>query len=111
MSGTELIILKEAITATGSSDPVQLNSDQFSVQASGFTTAGAGAATVVVEVSNVPSPTVDGDWVAAGTISLTLATTKSADAVAIAVPYKRARVRVSAISGTGASVSAYLCQG
>ena len=79
-------------------------------QATGTTSAGAGAAAIIIEGSNV-APSVDGtnvEWVTLGTITLTLATTKSGDGFVSHAPWRFVRARVSSISGTGASVDAYL---
>lgn len=73
----------------------------FSVIASGSVTSGTGSATVAVRGSH------DGTvWATLGTITLTLGTTTVADAIASGVPYKFVRGDLTAISGTGASVSA-----
>lgn len=75
----------------------------FSVAASGTTTAGAGAATVVVEGSH------DGTVpVTLATISLVLGTVLASDGFGSAVPYRYVRARLSAISGTGASINVTL---
>lgn len=104
-------VVAENLSATGASASINADGDQFSVQVVGGTSSGSGAATVDVEVSNVPNPTVDGHWSVAGTITLTLGTDITSDALALVVPYKRIRVNVTAISGTGAKVSAYGCGG
>ena len=73
----------------------------------GATTAGAGTATVVIEVSNIETPATAGtaDWITAGTVTLTLGTTRVSDGFVMDAPWRNVRARVSAISGTGASVS------
>lgn len=69
-------------------------------QAYGTTSAGAGAATILVQGSN------DGtSWDTIGTISLTLATTVSSDSFSSQDRYDQVRGNVSAISGTNATVS------
>lgn len=95
-------------TATGASSRFTPGITFKSFQASGTTTAGAGAATVLIQGSNVALPAVDGDWVLLGTITLTLATTKSGDGFASDAPWRHVRSNVSAISGTGAAVSIYM---
>lgn len=69
-------------------------------QADGTTSAGAGAATILVQGSldNVNFDTI-------GTITLTLATTTSSDSFTSNDRYKYHRGNVSAISGTNASVN------
>lgn len=69
-------------------------------QAYGTTSAGAGAATILVQGSNDNS-----NWVTLGTITLTLATTVSNDGFVAFSPWPWIRGNVSAISGTGASVN------
>lgn len=72
-------------------------------QAAGTTTAGAGSATIKVQVSNN-----DSDWLDLGTITLTLSTTSSSDGFTAEAPWKYVRGNVTAISGTGASVTLYM---
>lgn len=69
-------------------------------QASGATTAGAGASAILVQCSG------NGDnWDTLGTITLTLSTTTSSDSFVSTDRCKFIRANVSSISGTGASVS------
>lgn len=93
-------LLLSAATATGAGDACRLQCDKATFQADGTTSSGAGAATIVVEVSNNGS-----NWLTAGTITLTLSTTSSSDGFALDAPWVWVRGRVSAISGTGASVN------
>lgn len=68
--------------------------------ARGTTSAGAGAATILIQGS------LDGtNWITLATITLTLATTSSADGFASTAPWPYIRANVSAISGTGAAVT------
>lgn len=109
--GNQTIPLICNLTATGVTDKILLSGAPFSLQAFGATTASTGAATVLVEVSNVPAPTDDGHWATAATITLTLGTTlvkASNDAGGSLLPYKWARANVTALTGTGAYVTAYL---
>lgn len=69
-------------------------------QASGATTAGAGAATIKIQVSND-----NANWLDLATISLTLSTTTATDGLAADAPWGYVRANVTAISGTGASVT------
>ncbi len=98
-------LLVEA-TSTGAGERKRPVKDLKTFHVYGETTAGAGAATVVIEVSNVEVPSVDGDWIVAGTVTLTLSTTRTSDGFAMAAPWRNVRARVTAISGTGAKVSA-----
>ena len=89
-------------TTTATSGNVSIGSSNKTVQVKGSTTSGTGAATVVVEVSN------NAAWpfLTAGTLSLTLGTTATSDGLVINADWLLVRVRISAISGTGAKVSA-----
>lgn len=98
-------------TQTGSTDKVLIDRSQFSVHVSGKTTSGSGASESIVQVSNIPTPSGDGDWVDAATISLTLSADSTGDAVAILVPYKWVRIKTTTLSGTGAELVAYMCGG
>lgn len=94
--------LAENTTTTGTPGAVELKGESppMSVQAIGSTTAGAGAATINVDVSN------DGvNFINAGTITLTLGTTVTSDGFTIASNWKFARAYVVSISGTGAAAS------
>lgn len=100
MAGTSMI---DKATATGAGASFNMPDAKTTFQASGATSAGAGSATVVVQVSN------DGgdNWITAGTITLTLATTESSDGFALDAPWDLVRGNVTAISGTGAYVSLF----
>ena len=97
--------LIDAKTTTGVSSAVPRDpSIPTGVLGWGVTSAGAGAATIAIEVSN------DGtNWVVAGTLSLTLATTvtttTNTDGFNINAGWKHMRANVTAISGTGAAVT------
>lgn len=72
-------------------------------QATGITSSGAGAATVVVQVS-----CNDLDWITLGTISLTLGTSSSSDGFVSSGQWPYVRGNVTAISGTGAAITLYM---
>ena len=77
-------------------------------QALGTTSAGVGAATIVIQASNVAVPSTDAasaDWLTLGTITLTLGTTQVTDGFASDAPWLHVRSRVTAISGTDATVT------
>lgn len=79
---------------------VEAPSGSSTIQAVGATTAGAGAATIVIEVSN------DGaNWLTYDIISLTLSTTTASAGVEMDAPWAYVRGNVTAISGTGAHLS------
>jgi hypothetical protein len=74
-----------------------------SFQAVGKTSASTGAATVLIQVSN------DGvNFFTLGTITLTLGTSATSDGFAVANTYEYYRANLSAVSGTGATVSVYM---
>lgn len=106
------IKLLSAATAIGAGGAVRIEAlripqNNRTFQATGTTTAGAGSATIVVQVSNVPNPGAN-DWVTLGTITLTLGTTSTTDGIATAAAWDYVRGNVTAISGTGASVNLYM---
>lgn len=98
------VSLLTAATAIGAGTEIALGSDMKAVHVIGTTTAGAGAATVIIEVSNDTT----WPWLTAATVTLTLGTVATADGAVLESSWVYARARVSAISGTGASVSAKL---
>jgi hypothetical protein len=98
-------VLKEslgsAIIATGAQAAVSGRSGNKTYSAWGSTTAGAGAATIVIQGSNSGELA----WVTIGTITLTLSTTVTEDGFTSQDSYDAIRMNVTAISGTNASVS------
>lgn len=74
-----------------------------SFQAVGSTSASTGAATVLIQVSN------DGtNYITLATITLTLGTSATSDGFAVTNNWEYYRANLSAISGTGATVSVYM---
>lgn len=107
MSQGSVQILTAATTAAaGSAHQPRQRIRTF--QATGATSAGAGAASIDIEGSNVPTPSVDGDWVTIMTIDLTLGTTKVGGGGVSDAPWLHVRANVKSISGTNASVDAYM---
>lgn len=92
-----------AATATGASGSHTIDTANTTYQAAGTTSAGSGAATVVIEVSDNGD-----DWLTLGTITLTLGTTSTSDGFASAATWAFARANVTAISGTDATVSVWM---
>jgi len=90
------------VTTTVASEAISVGSNNKAFQVKGSTTSGAGAASVVIEVSNDPI----WPWITLATISLTLGTTETSDGVVMLAGWKWVRIRVASISGTGAKVSA-----
>ena len=102
--GATAIMTKTAATA-GSAYEVErrIDGNQKRVfQAVGTTSAGSGAATVLVQVS-----LDELNWVTLGTITLTLGTSATSDGFATDAPWLFIRGNCTAISGTGASVTLY----
>jgi hypothetical protein len=103
-------ILLSNATTTGAGDawhprdvPATNTYNFHSFQAAGATSASTGAATVLIEVSN------DGtNYITMGTITLTLGTSSTSDGFAVINTWEYYRANVSAISGTGATVSVYM---
>lgn len=95
-------ILNE-VTVSGTGETHIPWSEKLSFQATGQTTAGAGAVTVDIEAS------LDGvNFETIITISLTLSTTTTSDSQVIDAAWKHLRANVTAISGTGAAVSVWM---
>jgi hypothetical protein len=94
--------LGAAITAVAVQSTVIGRCGNKTYSAWGLTTAGAGAATIVIQGSNSGGTA----WVTIGTISLTLGTTAAEEGFTSSDAYEVIRANVTAISGTGASVSA-----
>lgn len=94
-------------TATGAGSTHQPVSHELTFQAYGATSAGAGSATLIVQVSDLSSPATgtDVDWLTLGTITLTLGTTRVSDGFASSARWRHVRGKVTAISGTDATVS------
>lgn len=104
------VVLLSGATATGYSEVMEPVAKNRTFQAQGSTGSGTGAATIIIQVSNLPSPATgtDVDWITLATITLTLGTTKTTDGFATDAPWRHARAKLSAISGTGATVSAWM---
>lgn len=103
-----VVALLSAVAVTGSGTAVTPSASARTFHVFGQTTAGAGATTVVIEVSNLSTPATDADWVTGCTITLTLGTTRTGDGCVMTAAWAWVRARVSAISGTGATVSAQM---
>ncbi len=93
----------DAVIVTGASAAFKPVMDNRTFQAVGATTAGAGAATIVISGSN------DGvNFITIGTITLTLSSSESSDGFASDAAWKFVNANVTAISGTNAAVTVYL---
>ena len=96
-------LISEKTTATAG--PVMKTSGAKAVfQAVGSTASGSGSATIAIEGS-----LDDENWVNIGTITLTLSSSATSDGFSMNAPWESVRANVTAISGTGASVDAYMC--
>jgi len=103
MSPSTALLTAATTTASGAAQkPITV---PRTYHAFGTTSAGAGAATIVIEVSNIETPATDADWILMGTITLTLGTTQTSDGFASHAAWRNVRARVTAISGTTATVS------
>lgn len=102
--GSEQIINEATAPVTSRVAPIR-SGVKRTMQATGQTTAGAGAATIVVGVSN------DGvNFITAATIVLVLAASPAVatDGFALDAAWRFIRADLTAISGTGAAVSVFL---
>jgi hypothetical protein len=94
-----------AATATGYGSAYEVVGGEYrTFQAYGATTASTGAATIKIYGSNEDTQSTNA-LIELGTITLTLGTTVTADGFASNAPWRFVTARVTAISGTGASVT------
>ena len=101
--------LLSAATSAARGTAYRMFGHYMSFYADGTTSAGSGSAVIDIEVSNVDSPSSSDstEWKIAGTITLTLGTTKTNDVFTLNAPYQWFRARLVSISGTGASVNCF----
>ena len=99
----KVLTLLDAADATGESGSHTPRGRKATFQAVGSTTAGAGTATVKVQVSNDEEI-----WLDAASIALTLATIESSDGFTLDAPWKFVRANLTALTGTGAEVSVFM---
>lgn len=95
-------MLLDGATATGASYARPGRTGVKTFQAWGTTSSGTGSATIAVQGSNDQGQAV---WDTIGTITLTLGTAATSDSFTSDDRYAVLRGNVTAISGTGASVS------
>lgn len=103
----ETLLSAQTTTATGSAFSPPINVAERRFHANGTTSAGVGAATILIEVSEVPNPTT-GDWFTLATLSLTLGTVNTSTGTSSTAKWAAVRARISAISGTTATVNCYM---
>jgi len=97
-------VLTAATVAPTASDTVQPWNGRLTFFAIGTTSAGAGTATVLVEAS-----LDDITFILLGTLTLSWTNpTVGADGIAIDAPWRHVRMRLTAITGTAASVDAFV---
>lgn len=96
----------DEVTTTSTSESKHVWGNDRTYMASGKTTAGTGAATILIQVTDDPSD--EGNWMTLATITLTLGTTRTADGLGSHVGWPYVRAKVSAITGTGATVSSWV---
>lgn len=97
--GSEVIL--NGATATGAGSAYRMiGGGRATVSAYGTTSSGSGSASITIYVSNSGNA-----YISAGTISLTLGTTAVEDGFAIDAAWTFIKADVTAISGTGATVS------
>lgn len=99
--------LLAAATATGAGTAATPTAKERTFQAYCATSAGAGAATIKIQGSNVSSPGTN-DWVDLGTITLTLSTTQATDGFVSVAPWYKVQANITALSGTGATCTAVM---
>lgn len=97
------VVLLSAVTTTGAGEVHELWGAMRTYSAYGSTSAGSGSATITIEVRNDTAA----PWITMGTITLTLGTSATTDGLSSIVPWRYTRANVTAISGTGATVTAY----
>lgn len=71
------------------------------------TASGAGSAVIIIEASNVEAPTVQGEFVELGIITLTLIAGVVSDAFSIDAQYRHIRARTTSIIGPNASIDVW----
>jgi len=98
---SECILDSATGTGAGSSKIPWCTNRTFQVV--GAVSDGTGSATCSIEASNNGQ-----DWITLGTFTLSLATSNSTDGFTSDAAWKHIRANVTAISGTGASVSVWM---
>ena len=102
MYGQTTLLKNAAVTGAGASVSMaeKDNLADNTFQAIGTTTAGAGAASIDIEVSNNGV-----NWLVLGTITLTLGVTAVSDGFAANAAWLYTRADLKTVSGTGAAVT------
>lgn len=106
---TTLITDATAVTIGSTQRPAAY---PVTIQCYGAVTATTGAASILIEGSNIEAPsTTSVDWVLLDTLELTLGTTRTSDWGAVTTPFRCLRAHLASISGTNATVSCRLGAG
>ncbi len=95
--------LLSAVAATGAGSIAAPPYGRKTLQVVGRTTNSTGSATVTLEVSNDKV-----NWITAASVVVALSTAEATGGVAMDASWKYVRPNVTALSGTGATVDAYL---
>lgn len=103
MRNTAKYLLKQRI-ATGAGEELAAYGDSRVIQVEGATSAGAGAATVKIQVR----ASQDAEWLDLATFTMTLSTTKVSEGFVSEAPWPLIRANVTAISGTDATLDAWV---
>lgn len=100
------IMILNGATATGAGESTSMTSDGLvTIEVNGNTSAGTGAASIEIQVSNNNST-----WQSVGTININLGTTQTSDKFEMDATWANwayIRANVVSISGTGASIYVY----
>lgn len=105
------LTLMENRSVTGSGEAIDVDGSGFTVQATAQTVSGTGSVVVVIEGSNIPSPSKDSDWKELGTITLTPVVAGDSDGFPVSASWDKVRARPTTITGTGTILSVYICEG
>lgn len=90
-------------TAGVTGNAASISADKATFQVTGKTTSGTGAASFTIQCSNDKV-----NWLTLGALSLTLGTAETSEGFTSDAPWGYFRARLDSISGTGASVNAYM---
>jgi hypothetical protein len=101
MASARFLLSKAGTPVTGDPELIQ-GKGAFTVEVTGKTTAGAGAANVDILVSNLQN----GVYAVAGNFVMVLDTSDAVGVLAVTANWPFVKARVNSISGTGALVDA-----
>ncbi len=111
VSSVRILVDAETAVTTGPTKSAPFTGKR-TFQATGSTTSGAaGTATVLIQVSNVDTPAVDGDWITVATLSLTATPNLPAKETVGFVTdarWRHIRARLSAVTGTTPVINVWM---